>query len=60
MEMEARSFSTEKLRALLVKVKDYKADLAALRTDLKKVCPPPRSLCLPRPKHVPYLLCFPP
>ena len=37
MEMEARSFSADKSRALLMKVKDYKADLAALRADLKKV-----------------------
>ena len=46
MEMEARSFSTDRSRALLLKVKDYKADLAALRNDLKKVpaCRLPRSL----------------
>lgn len=31
MEMEARSFSAERSRQLLVKVKDYKADLAKLR-----------------------------
>ena len=37
MEMEARSFSADKSRALLSKVRDYKADLAALRTDFKKV-----------------------
>lgn len=37
MEMEARSFSADRSRALLIKVRDYKADLAALRTDLKKV-----------------------
>ena len=35
--MEARSFSAERARTLLVKVKEYKADLAALRTELKKV-----------------------
>ena len=34
--MEARSFSAERARTLLVKVKEYKADLAALRTELKK------------------------
>ena len=31
MEMEARSFSAERSRQLLVKVKDYKTDLAKLR-----------------------------
>ena len=31
--MEARSFSPERSRQLLVKVKEYKADLAKLRTD---------------------------
>ena len=35
MEMEARSFSADKSRSLLVKVKDYKADLAALRRRFK-------------------------
>ena len=33
MDMEARSFSPERSRQLLVKVKEYKADLAKLRTD---------------------------
>ena len=37
MEMEARSFSADRARSLLVKVKEYKADLAALRTEFKKV-----------------------
>ena len=37
MEMEARSFSPDRSRVLLQKVKEYKADLAALRVDAKKV-----------------------
>lgn len=37
MEMEARSFSPERSRLLLQKVKEYKADLAALKADTKKV-----------------------
>lgn len=37
MEMEARSFSPDKSRALLQKVKEFKADHAALKTDAKKV-----------------------
>ncbi len=37
MEMEARSFSPDRSRVLLAKVKEYKADLAALRADAKKV-----------------------
>lgn len=37
MEMEARSFAPERARALLQKVKEYKADLATLRADAKKV-----------------------
>lgn len=37
MEMEARSFSPERARVLLQKVKEYKADLATLRADAKKV-----------------------
>ena len=40
MEMEARSFSADRARSLLVKVKEYKADLAALRTEFKKVRTP--------------------
>ncbi len=35
--MEARSFSPDKSRALLQKVKEFKADHAALKTDAKKV-----------------------
>ena len=31
MEMEARSFSPERSKSLLVKVRDYKSDLAKLR-----------------------------
>jgi Vesicle transport v-SNARE protein N-terminus len=37
MEMEARSFSPERARALLQKVKEYKADLASLRQEAKQV-----------------------
>ena len=37
MEMEARSFSPDKSRQLLLKVKEFKADHAALKTDAKKV-----------------------
>ena len=36
MDMEARSFTPDKSRQLLVKVKEYKADLAALKEELKK------------------------
>lgn len=36
MDMEARSLSPEKSRQLLLKVKDYKADLANLREQLKQ------------------------
>jgi vesicle transport through interaction with t-SNAREs protein 1 len=36
MEMEARSFSPERARALLQKVKEYKADLASLRAEAKQ------------------------
>ncbi len=37
MEMEARSFSPDRARVLLQKVKEYKADLASLKADAKKV-----------------------
>lgn len=37
MEMEARSFSPDRSRQLLTKVKEFKADLAALKVDAKKV-----------------------
>lgn len=37
MEMEARSFSPDRSRQLLGKVKEFKADLAALKVDSKKV-----------------------
>lgn len=37
MEMEARSFSPERARTLLQKVKEYKADLASLRQEAKQV-----------------------
>ena len=47
MEMEARSFSADRARSLLVKVKEYKADLAALRTEFKKVPQPLAALNLP-------------
>lgn len=36
MDMEARSFSPDKSRQLLVKVKEYKADLAKLKEDAQK------------------------
>lgn len=36
MDMEARSVPPEKSRQLLVKVKEYKADLSALKDELKK------------------------
>ena len=36
MDMEARSFSPDKSRALLLKVKEYKADLGKLKEDAKK------------------------
>ena len=35
--MEARSFSPDKSRTLLQKVKEFKADHAALKADAKKV-----------------------
>ena len=35
MDMEARSFSPEKSRQMLAKVKEYKGDLAKLREDAK-------------------------
>ncbi|KAK9841953.1 hypothetical protein WJX81_000808 [Elliptochloris bilobata] len=36
MEMEARSFSAERSRTLLVKVREYKADVAKLRSGAQK------------------------
>lgn len=36
MDMEARSLAPDKSRPLLIKVKDYKADLLALKEQLKK------------------------
>ncbi|GAB4817816.1 hypothetical protein N2152v2_004862 [Parachlorella kessleri] len=36
MDMEARSFSPDKSRQMLAKVKEYKGDLAKLREDAKK------------------------
>ncbi len=36
MDMEARSFSPDKSRQLLLKVKEYKADLGKLKDDAKK------------------------
>ncbi|KAK9858415.1 hypothetical protein WJX84_005747 [Apatococcus fuscideae] len=35
MEMEARSFSPDKSRSMLAKVREYKADLQRIRTDLQ-------------------------
>ena len=36
LDMEARSFSPDKSRELLQKVKDYRADLAKLKEDVKQ------------------------
>ena len=52
MEMEARSFSADRARSLLVKVKEYKADLAALRTEFKKVLQTLVALTRPAAAHV--------
>lgn len=36
LDMEARSFSPDRARSLLQKVKEYKADLAKLKSDAQK------------------------
>ena len=53
MEMEARSFSPERARALLQKVKEYKADLASLRQEAKQVqVASTHVMCLSQPYRV--------
>ncbi|KAK9835289.1 hypothetical protein WJX84_001869 [Apatococcus fuscideae] len=55
MEMEARSFSPDKSRSMLAKVREYKADLQRIRTDLQAAgiaAPGSRILA-----HLPQLQC---